>query len=204
MKKGIWAIFIIILVAVGGYEYLQYRNKNQVSQQANYQTATVTKGTISQTVSSTGNVRANQSAEVDWQTSGQVGTVNFQVGQTVAAGKVLAKLNLNTVSPAVLNAQQTLVDAEKNLQNMQQSTLTISQAEQALANAQDSYKKAQDALSALQGKTNADETTIKQYQADLLLAQNKLDKLQKQLGTLNRLQATTVQRSQKILRLTSG
>ncbi len=204
MKKGIWAIFIIILVAVGGYEYLQYRNKNQVSQQANYQTATVTKGTISQTVSSTGNVRANQSAEVDWQTSGQVGTVNFQVGQTVAAGKVLAKLNLNTVSPAVLNAQQTLVDAEKNLQNMQQSTLTISQAEQALANAQDSYKKAQDALSALQGKTNADETTIKQYQADLLLAQNKLDKLQKQLGTLNRLQATTVQRSQKILRLTQA
>ena len=205
MKARTWTIGLIVLAVIGGgYLYLRAQSTAQASQQTNYQTATVSTGSISQSVSSTGNVRSSQSAEVDWQTSGQVTSFDLQVGQSVQAGKVMAKLDFNTVSSSVLNAQQTLLDAEKNLQTMQQSTLTISQAEQALANAQDSYKKAQDALSALQGTTNADETTIKQDQADLLIAQNKLDKLQKQLGDLSRLQATTVQRSQKILRLTAA
>lgn len=204
MKTRIWVIVVIVLVAIGAVVYLQFRNKTQANQQTNYQTAAVTTGSITQTTSSTGNVRSNQTAEVDWQTSGQVSTFDVQVGQSVQSGQDLAKLDSNTVSPSVLNAQQTVVDAEKNLQNLQQSTLTASQAKQALANAQDSYNKAQDALSALQKKTNADQTTIKQYQADLEIAQIKLAKLQKQLGSLNRLQATTLNRSQKILRLTQA
>ena len=147
MKARTWAIVLIVLAVFGGgYLYLRAQSTAQASQQTNYQTATVSTGSISQSVSSTGNVRSSQSAEVDWQTSGQVSSFDLQVGQSVQAGKVLAKLDFNTVSASVLNAQQTLLDAEKNLETMQQSTLTISQAEQALANAQDSYKKAQDAL----------------------------------------------------------
>ena len=204
MRARIWVIVVIVLVAIGAVVYLQYRNRTQASQQTNYQTATASIGSITQTISSTGNVRSNQSAEVDWQTSGQVSTFDVQVGQNVQSGQELAKLDFNTVSPSVLNAQQTLLDAEKNLQNLQQSTLTTSQAEQALANAQDSYNKAQDALSAAQKQTNADATTIKQYQADLEIAQIKMEKLQKKIGSLDRLQATTLNKSQKILQLTQA
>ncbi|MEJ2598630.1 MAG: efflux RND transporter periplasmic adaptor subunit [Anaerolineales bacterium] len=201
MKIRGWIILIAVVFVIGGAAFFYTRGQSQSSQQSNYQTATVTRGSITQTVSSSGSVRPMQSAEVDWQTSGQVSTVNVQVGQQVQAGQELEALAPTSVSPSVLNAQQTLVDAKKNLQSLKDSTLTTTQALQALANAQANYKTAQDALSALQRKTNADATTIKQDQADLTLAQLQLQKLESTYGTLNHLKPTNKTKSNKVLRL---
>jgi HlyD family secretion protein len=201
MKIRGWIILIAVVFVIGGAAFFYTRGQSQSSQQSNYQTATVTRGSITQTVSSSGSVRPMQSAEVDWQTSGQVSTVDVQVGQQVQAGQELEALAPTSVSPSVLNAQQTLVDAKKNLQSLKDSTLTTTQALQALANAQANYKTAQDALSALQRKTNADATTIKQDQADLTLAQLQLQKLESTYGTLNHLKPTNKTKSNKVLRL---
>jgi HlyD family secretion protein len=204
MKKRVWISLVVVVAVIAGAGFYYTRVQGQSSQQATYQTTTVKLGSITQSVSSSGSVRSMQSAEVDWQTSGQVSKVEVQVGQQVQAGQELETLDPTSVSPAVLNAQQTLVDAKNSLQSLQASTLTTTQAQQALANAQANYKTAQDALSALQVKTNADATTIKQDQANLLLAQEQLQKMESQYGTLTKLQPTNKTKANKVLRLATA
>jgi HlyD family secretion protein len=204
MKKRGWLYIILAIVVIGGAAFYYTRGQGQSNQQATYQTATVTRGSITQSVSSSGSVRSMQSAQVDWQTSGQVSKVEVQVGQQVQAGQELEVLDPTSVSPSVLNAQQTLVDAENSLQSLQTSTLTTTQAQQALANAQAAYTTAQNALSALQVPTNANNTTIKQDQADLLLAQQQLQKMESQYGTLTKLQPTNKTKANKVLRLATA
>ncbi len=203
MRKTRWIVFIIVLVVLAGagYIYLQYRK--QTSQQANYQTATVTQGSIASTVSTSGSVRSANSAEVDWQTSGQVSTLDVQVGQTVKSGQEIAKLDPNTVSSSVLNAQQTLLDAQNNLQSLQQSTLTTTQAQQALATAQGNLASAQAALSAAQKPTNGNSVSIQQDQADLKLAQLKLQKLKDTYGKLT-VNPTNKIKANEVLKITSA
>jgi HlyD family secretion protein len=204
MKKQVWISLVVIIAVIGGAAFYYTRGQGQSNQQATYQTATVTRGSITQSVSSSGSVRSMQSAQVDWQTSGQVSKVEVQVGQQVQAGQELEVLDPTSVSPSVLNAQQTLVDAENSLQSLQTSTLTTTQAQQALANAQAAYTTAQNALSALQVPTNANNTTIKQDQADLLLAQQQLQKMESQYGTLTKLQPTNKTKANKVLRLATA
>ena len=204
MKKRVWISVVAVVAVIAGAAFFYTRGQGQSNQQATYQTATVTRGSITQSVSSSGSVRSMQSAEVDWQTSGQVSKVEVQVGQQVQAGQQLEALAPTSVSPSVLNAQQTLVDAKNNLQSLQASTLTTTQAQQALANAQANYKTAQDALSALQIPTNANNTTIKQDQADLLLAQQQLQKMESKYGTLTKLQPTNKTKANKVLRLATA
>jgi HlyD family secretion protein len=204
MKKRGWIYLIVAIIVIGGAAFFYTHVQGQSNQQTTYQTATVTRGSITQSVSSSGSVRAMQSAQVDWQTSGQVSKVEVQVGQQVQAGQELETLDPTSVSPSVLNAQQTLVDAENNLKSLQTSSLTTTQAQQTLANAQANYKTAQDALSALQVPTNANNTTIKQDQADLLLAQEQLQKMESKYGTLTRLQPTNKTKANKVLRLATA
>jgi HlyD family secretion protein len=202
MRKIRWIIVIVVLAALGGGGYLYLQSKNQASQ-SNYQTATVRQGSIASTVGTSGSVRSANSADVNWQTSGQVSTLNVQVGQTVQSGKVLAKLDPNTVSSSVLNAQQTLVNAQDNLQNLEQSTLTTTQAQQAVANAQSTLQTDQEKLSGLQKPVNPDSPAIKQDQADLELAQLKLQKLQETYGR-NNVNPTNKIKANEELKLTSA
>jgi HlyD family secretion protein len=204
MRKARWIILIIVLAAIGGGGYLYLRSRNQGNQQTNLQTATVTRGSISEEVSASGNVRSHQSAEIAWQTSGQVSTIDVQVGQKVQAGQKLASLDPTTVSPSVLNAQQTLNTAKQNLETLQQSTLDTTQAEQTLATAQKNLNTAKNALSAVSGATNANQVTIKQYQADLEIAQAQLTHLQQQYGDLSHIKPTNQHKAQKVLRLTQA
>jgi HlyD family secretion protein len=184
MSKIRWIFAIILLAAIGGGTYLYLQNKNQSGQQINYKTATVTQGSIAETVSTSGTVRAAKSAEVDWQTSGQVDTVDVQVGQSVQSGQELANLDPNTVSSSVLDAQQTLVDAQNNLQILETSTLSTTQAEQALAQAQSNLVSAEVAVNFLQKPTNGDAATIAQDQANLQIAQQNLIQLRHQLNSM--------------------
>ena len=203
MRKTRWILVVVVLAAIAGGAYLYLHNKNLASQQSNYQTATVTQGSIADTVSTSGSVRSENTAEVDWQTSGQVSTMDVQVGQSVQSGQILAKLDPNTVSSSVLNAQQTLVTAQNNLQNLQQSTLTTAQAEQTLANAQSQLKTDQETLSGLQRPTNGNAITIAQYKADLELAQLKLQKLQETYGKTD-INPTNKVKANKVLKITAA
>lgn len=198
MRKNHWILLIVVLAAIGGGAYLYLQNKSQANQQTNYQTATVTQGSIAETVSTSGSVRAAKSAEVDWQTSGQVNSVDVQVGQTVQSGQQLAQLDPNTVSSSVLDAQQTLVNAQNNLQVLETSTLTTTQSEQALANAQKNVVLAQVAINFLQKPTNGDAVTIAQDKAKLQIAQQNYLALRHSIVT-NPVKPNAVMKQKEIL-----
>jgi RND family efflux transporter MFP subunit len=137
-KKLYWIIGIVVVVLVAGGFGLKYWLNQRSSKTASIQTAKVTLGTISTTISGSGSVRSGQSSTVSWQTSGTVAMVNVKIGQQVKAGDMLATLDPTSLSTDIIQAQAELIDAQTALDNLlKPQPLAIAQAEANLKTAQD-------------------------------------------------------------------
>jgi HlyD family secretion protein len=158
----------------GFYAYRTYAAQ-RASAAATVQTATVQRGTLTSSLSSSGTVRSGQNAVINWQTSGKVGEVNVKLGDHVTADQVLSALDSSALSPATINARQNLIDAKKALDDLLNSKLQQAQALQAVSNAQT-------ALDQLK-ETNA--TDSGQAQVNLATAQKVVDDAQKKRNALN-------------------
>jgi HlyD family secretion protein len=180
MIGGISAVVIIAVVLVIA------SLRNQPSNTAAYQTTTVQRGTLTSTVEGTGTVRAVLSGSLTWQTSGQVGQVNAQIGDQVNAGEALATLLQSSLPQNVLLAPSSLVTAQRNLAAAQDSGTARAQAQLNLFNAEQSYKSVKASLDALlaqyHGATTAD---IQNLQAQVTLAQSRLDQAQNSYDALS-------------------
>ncbi|CAG4909380.1 efflux RND transporter periplasmic adaptor subunit [Acidithrix sp. C25] len=106
-----FAVFIIILVASNSLTwYLTKRTKSaSASAVPTIKRSTVlqsvTSGTISRTIATTGTVEPGNSANVNFAVSGIVNAVNVTVGQNVTAGQTLASVDSTTLA-ATLNLDQ--------------------------------------------------------------------------------------------------
>ena len=177
MKKTITIILVAALL-VGGYFMLTNTNSVQANN-ANpetLETYEVQKGTLSATVSATGTVRSNQSAFITWQTSGMIGEVNVALGDPVERGQVLANLVQTSLPQNVITAQNDWVNAQNELDDLvdEYSSLSLAEAQKAIADAQDALEEAERTL--LNYQTPAPQTDIDQAYADMLLAEDELDK----------------------------
>lgn len=168
------AALIILVVA------LLVRGAGQAAQAAtsNLQTSSVARGNLVATVGATGSVRALQSAALLWETSGIVDELHFAVGDSVRQGDIIASLLLSSMPSNVILAQADLQSAQDALQDFENSfgDLGISQAQKALADAQDAYEKAERYLSSISNPGRP--VDIDQAQANLILAQDQLDRAQ--------------------------
>ncbi|MHB0988080.1 MAG: hypothetical protein ACYC3P_05350 [Bellilinea sp.] len=83
MKRRTIIVLIVIVLAVGGF--FGFRAWRTAQSQANttYQTDKITRGSLIAMVGATGTVRANQTAVMTWQTTGQIGEINVETGQLV-------------------------------------------------------------------------------------------------------------------------
>src|SRR3989344_4626504 len=86
--KSKWTIGAIVLVVVFGVYWFFIRSGT-----ATYQLITVTRGSIPETVSATGNTTPLKSVSLSFQNSGTIGRVNYSLGDYVSAGAVIAELN---------------------------------------------------------------------------------------------------------------
>jgi len=118
MKKYRVLIVIGVVVLVIVAAVLIIGRMRAGSKQSAYETATVGRGTLTATVGATGNVRANQTAILTWQTSGMVDTINVTSGQKVGAGDVLALLAQDSLPQSVLAAKVDLLNARQSLNNL--------------------------------------------------------------------------------------
>ena len=105
LKRKSFIALLIIAAAVGGY-YI-YKNATKVPVTTRYVTAAATKGTISVSVSGTGQVASTSQVDIKPQASGQLLSLPIKVGQKVAAGEAPrlrdASSNLSgTASKAVM------------------------------------------------------------------------------------------------------
>ncbi len=173
-------IIIFLLLAIAVLTFFIVRRANQNAATANnYQTAVLELGTLTASVGATGNVRANQTAIISWQTSGRVGSVDVVTGEKVVAQDVLASLDPASLSQNLILAQADLVTAQRNLDKLLVSGTPSAQAYLALVNAQQSYDNTKATLDNLLAQNRGGTSeTIQNAQAQYTLAQNSLKQAQ--------------------------
>jgi RND family efflux transporter MFP subunit len=109
-----------------------------------YQFIPVVEGSITETVSATGNTTPTSSVSLGFQSAGTIALVNYQLGDQVSAGEVIAGLTTASLSAALQEAQANLAAAEANLASLTAGTRpeqlaidqsAITQDQETLANA---------------------------------------------------------------------
>ena len=170
----------------------------------NVQTTTVVRGSIPATISTAGTVRSGQTAVIAWQTSGKVDKVDVKLGDQVKANQQLASLDPNSLSPAMIGAVQTLIDAQKSLANLQGSSLSLAQAEQAVTTAQTTLTNAQATRAGLNGTTATSQAVIDQAYANYLISQASVDRLQKRYDNMASLNDQNLRKAQALSALSAA
>jgi HlyD family secretion protein len=144
MRKVFWVIGVIAILVIGFFAYRAYsRSQSARAAQENMQTVVLEEGSLNATIGATGIVRANQSASLDWDTSGTVDQVNVRTGEEVLKGDELANLEQTSLPQNVILAQADLVSAQKALDDLMNSQVQQARAQQAVENAQQALEDAQ-------------------------------------------------------------
>ena len=110
------------------------------------QVVTVSRGTMSETVSADGTVAAAQTDELNFTVAGTVTEVDVKAGDTVSAGQVLARINSAELQATVASANSNLADAEAKLADDQDSGASdeqIAADETSVTSAKDSLASAE-------------------------------------------------------------
>ena len=128
MKKFIVLIVILVLAAVGaGWWFMSGKaNGKRV-----FVTDKITRGTISNTISSSGSLAALNTVEIGSQVSGQITKLYVDFNDEVQAGQLIAELDPASFEAQVLQAQANLESSraslhgvEAQIKNLQASMLT--------------------------------------------------------------------------------
>jgi len=170
--KKYWIILLVVIIAAVAL-FVWQRNSATNTGSSTYQTSPAARGTLTASVGATGTVRAGQSASLTWQTSGRVQTVSGAIGAAVKTDDVLASLQQNSMSQAVILAEADLISAQKSLVDLMASTTNLATAQQNLANANQAVKDAQDKVDSLTFARSTD-NLVQQTQANIDLAKRDL------------------------------
>jgi HlyD family secretion protein len=174
-------IFLILVALIGGgwFAFTRYQQINQATASSNFQTVSAGRGDLTATVGATGTVRVNQTVILTWRTSGIVGQVPVEVGDSVSSGQALAELEQTSLPQNVILASVDLVNAQQALDDLLEppSDLDLSQAEQAIAKAKEKVRDTERTLANLE--SSAPQADIDQARSNVVLAQNKLDQAKK-------------------------
>jgi HlyD family secretion protein len=176
-KKIIYIIVAVVIVFAIAGGFFWYRSSQQAKAAGQFETAILERGNLTSIVGATGTVRANQTASLNWQTSGTVESVNVLEGDKVKEGDVLADLSSTSLSQAIVLAQADLVTAERNLQNVQDSTSARAEAQLALATSEKALKDAKTKREGMNYKRSS-QANIDYAEAQLALAQKAVDNAQ--------------------------
>ncbi len=175
-RRWIWILVVVVLAGGGLFAYSRILQQ-RAAQNSQVDTAAIQRGSLTALVGATGTVRANQTTMLSWQTTGQIGAVNVQVGDTVTTGEILAELMQNSLPQNVILAQADLVTAQRDLQDLQTSQVARANAQLALSKAQDALNSAQKARTS-KDYARSSQATIEAARADYVLAQNQVEKAQ--------------------------
>ena len=121
-------IVLPVLVVVAGGSLLYHH----ISATSSSSTATVTKGTVVEEVSASGNVSSVQNVDLSFPRSGIVSTQPVDVGTVVHAGQVLARLDTSTLQAQLQAAQATVSLARAQGGTSENSASTVQQAQDTL------------------------------------------------------------------------
>ncbi|MBN1264056.1 MAG: efflux RND transporter periplasmic adaptor subunit [Anaerolineales bacterium] len=195
MKRWKW-IAIILVVLVGGFFAIrQVRSANVNGQAAQYETVIAEKGALTAIVGATGVVEADQSADLVFETDGTVESVLVELGTVVEKDQILAVLVESSLSSQIILAQADLIDAQRALDNLMVTGLSRAQAQEALAQAMDALDRAEYSWQVQQKGYRANGEVIARAEANLVLAQNQVDRAQHEYSRVSNLPDDNSQRA---------
>lgn len=177
-RAGIIIVIVILLAAAGffGFRQIQRARANAAS---SFQTVAVTRGDLTASVGATGTVRSNQSALLNWSTTGRIAQVNVSIGDQVAAEQILAQLDEKSLPQSIILARADLVTAQRNLEQLMNSDVARAKAQQALVAAQ---KELDDAQEKRQSKNYARAlpATVDEARANVVIAEDAVKRATEQ------------------------
>jgi HlyD family secretion protein len=230
VKKKIRLISILMIVVfVAGYLAMRVLAGNQEAESTGIQTATVTRGSLTSTLSASGNTRSGQSATIVWQTSGKAGAIALKPGDQVGEDQELAWLDPSTLSTEMIKAKQDLIDAKQALDDLLNSNLQAaqalqavedarealdnlkrayaedsSQAQLALAQAQDAYEDALQNQNSMSYPHTTNALVIEKAETDYLLAQKEYKQALDDYQQVAKKKLTNPERVQALNRLVAA
>ncbi|MHB8574556.1 MAG: HlyD family efflux transporter periplasmic adaptor subunit [Dehalococcoidia bacterium] len=155
------------------------------------QTVTVQRGTLSQTATTSGNVTSQHSSKLTFPTAGRLSTIDVQVGQSVAAGDVLASLDVTTLQIALDQAKSTQISAQAKLDALlagqtpdviEAARASVAQAQSAVTSAEGQVASAQTGKTTAQDSAGTAANAISTAQNQAGSAQNAITTAQSQVG----------------------
>lgn len=175
MKRSTIIIIIVVVLAIAGYFGFRYFKQRQAIAQSNFETVEIARGSLTALVGATGTVRANQTAVLAWQTTGQIGSIKVEVGDSVDAAQTLAELKQSSLSQTIILAEADLISARRALENLKESDTARAQAQLALAQAQDALETAQNRRESKDYR-RASDLTLEEAQTNLELAKKEVSR----------------------------
>jgi HlyD family secretion protein len=183
-NRFIGLVVIAVLVAAGAYALWAMVLSDGGSSAEGTQTATVELGSITNTVSTSGVVVAQSTAELSFGQSGTVSALNVTLGQEVKQGDILAEIEPGELESALTTAQVNLASAQAKLDDLLKGATKsdLASADQSLLQAQASYDKAESALEDLaDGPSDSElrsaELAVASAESQLAKAEDSRDKV---------------------------
>lgn len=182
MKRIIKWFIGLMLVSVLGYAgWMAYHNgvlpESIPTTSSSVQVVKLAKSTVESTISATGSIRTNQSAQVTWQAGGKVGTINVIVGDQVKADDVLAVLDPAFLPTTILTAKQNLATAQAALLALTDNQTSLYQAQKDVIDAQTAVDKAQNHRDMMNSDTRGTTQQIADATAMYLMTQENVKRL---------------------------
>ncbi len=155
LQHKVIAIILIAIFASGGY--VVYGKVKGTKNDIRYVLASVEKGTLTSSVSGSGQISVSNQVDIKSKASGDIIFLGAIQGQEVKTGALLVQLDTRDAAKAVRDAQSNVASAKLSLQKLKKPAdkLAILQSEDALAQAKrelDDLLTPPDALSLLQAE----------------------------------------------------
>jgi len=144
MKKRTIIIIVLVALVLAGSAYgIVSARQRSLATTNDLQTYQIGYGDLSAVVDETGEVHADQSANLFWGTTGVVEDVSVSLGDHVSQDQVLAGLREGSLSQAYFLSQQDLINATRALEDLyENAAAAAAQAQSAVAQARDQLDKA--------------------------------------------------------------
>lgn len=129
-----WLLFgLILAAAAGGFYYYNLQAQKAQSVAPKYETAAVSLGDLTVTVTATGTIQPTTQVDLSSELSGTISTVNADFNSVVKAGSVLAQLDDTKLKAQVVNAKAAFASTEARVE---QAKAALDQAVQLYESAQ--------------------------------------------------------------------
>lgn len=153
---------MVALLAAGWGAYKFIWPSSNTAAPTNLRTYPVQRGSVVDTVSASATVQSSYTASADFGTSGTITAINVKVGDHVAKGQALAKLDDTQARLQLTAAKSTLAAAQDNLANAEATaaTATATPTNQQGGGGQNSQQNAQQSVKQLQAQVDQDKASV--------------------------------------------